>query len=477
MLASAGSRLRRAWSRAGSVRARTTAGAALTVAVALVLGAVVVIALQQRALTENIDTSLEQRADDLAALLAAGSLPSVLGTSGQGRRDETLAQILDANGRVVAASANIASDPPITGGFVPATGREFRTFDELPIDDDPFRVLVQRIARADGAFTLYVATSLDPVDESTAALRRIFVVGVPLMVSLVAGVTWFFVGRALSPVEAMRAESPGSRARTCTATSEDLHRRVPEPATDDEIHRLARTMNAMLERLEAAQRRQQRFVADASHELRSPLTNIRAQFEVDLARPGSSQPLLTEQAVLEETIRLERLVDDLMHLARGDVAGTIRSEPLDLDDIVFREIERVRASGGPAIDSSLVSGAQLDGDRDQLTRAVRNLLENAVRYAESRVTVALAEHDGAGQLTLSIEDDGPGIAREARERVFERFARLSESRSRDGGGVGLGLTITSDIVSRHGGEIFVDPAYEAGARFVVRFPTGPAPAR
>ena len=181
--------------------------------------------------------------------------------------------------------------------------------------------------------------------------------------------------------------------------------------------------------------------------------------------------------MLEETIRLERLVDDLMHLARGDVAGTIRSEPVDLDDIVFREIERVRASGGPAIDSSLVSGAQLDGDRDQLTRAVRNFLENAVRHAESRVTVALAEHDGAGQLTLSIEDDGPGIASEARERVFERFARLSESRSRDGGGVGLGLAITRDIVSRHGGEIFVDPAYEAGARFVVRLPTGPAPAR
>ena len=470
MLASASARLRRAWSRAGSVRARTTAGAALTVAVALVLGAVVVIALQQRALTENIDTSLEQRADDLAALLAAGSLPSVLGGSEQGRSDETLAQILDANGDVVAASANIAGDPPITEGFVPATGREFRTFDELPIDDDPFRVLSQRLERADGAYTLYVATSLDPVDESTAALRRIFVVGVPLMVSLVAGVTWFFVGRALSPVEAMRAEVAG-------ITSEDLHRRVPEPETDDEIHRLAHTMNGMLERLEAAQRRQQRFVADASHELRSPLTNIRAQLEVDLARPDSSQPLLTEQAVLEETIRLERLVDDLMHLARGDVAGTIRSEPVDLDDIVFREIERVRAQEGPAIDSSLISGAQLDGDRDQLTRAVRNLLENAVRHAESRVTVALAEHDGAGQLTLSIEDDGPGIAAEAREHVFERFARLSDSRSRAGGGVGLGLAITRDIVSRHHGEIFVDPAYEAGARFVVRLPTGHAPAR
>ena len=271
------------------------------------------------------------------------------------------------------------------------------------------------------------------------------------------------------------------RAEVADITSEELHRRVPERASDDEVRRLARTMNGMLERLEAAQRRQQRFVADASHELRSPLTNMRAQLEVDLARPDASQPLQTEQAVLEETIRLERLVDDLMHLARGDVAGTIRSEPVDLDDIVFREIERVRAQGGPAIDSSLVSGAQLEGDRDQLTRAVRNLLENAVRHAASRVTVALAEHGqgggGAGELTLSVEDDGPGIAAEARERVFERFARLSDSRSRDGGGVGLSLAITPDIVSRHRGEIFVDPAYETGARFVVRLPTGPARAR
>ena len=394
MLASAGARLRGARSRAGSVRARTTAGAALTVAAALVLGAVVVIELQERALTDNVDRSLEQRADDLAALLAAGGLPSVLGGSGDARRDETLAQILDADGRVVSASANIAGGPPITEGFRPATGREFRTFEKLPIDDDPFRVLAQRLERADGVFTLYVATSLDPVDESTAALRRIFVLGVPLMVALVACVTWFFVGRALSPVEAMRAE-------VADITSEDLHRRVPEPASDDEVRRLARTMNGMLERLEAAHRRQQRFVADASHELRSPLTNMRAQLEVDLARPDASQPLQTEQAVLEETIRLERLVDDLMHLARGDVAGTIRSEPVDLDDIVFREIERVRAQGGPAIDSSLVSGAQLEGDRDQLTRAVRNLLENAVRHAASRVTVALAEHGQGAEARAS----------------------------------------------------------------------------
>jgi signal transduction histidine kinase len=449
--------VRRAWARGASVRARTTAGAAVAVAVALIVGAVAVSQLQRRALFENTDSALEQRADDLSGLLAGGSLPSVLGAGPDGPRrptDETLAQILDPRGRVVAASANIAGSPPFAEGFAPAQEREFRTFDELPIDDDPFRVLAQRIELADGSYT---------VDESTAALNRIFVIGVPLMVALVGGVTWFFVGRALSPVEAMRAEVAG-------ISSEELHRRVPEPAIDDEVGRLARTMNGMLERLDAAQQRQQRFVADASHELRSPLTNIRAQLEVDLARPEAAEPLETEQAVLEEAIRLERLVDDLMHLARGDVSAGLHLEAVDLDDIVFHELDRLRGRDSLTIDSSLVSGAQLEGDRDQLTRVVRNLLENAARHASSRITVALSEHEAAGELTLSIEDDGPGIPPDARERVFERFARLSESRSRDGGGVGLGLAITREIVSRHGGLVFVDPAYGEGARFVVRFP-------
>jgi signal transduction histidine kinase len=381
-------------------------------------------------------------------------------------------QVLNSDGAVVASSANVAGLPPIAVGFVPADGRrELRRFDGLPIDDDPFRVLAQRIETSEGAVTLYVGSSLDPVQESVLALRQIFLVGVPIMALAVASVTWFFVGRALAPVEAMRVE-------VADIGGVELHRRVPEPAVDDEVARLARTMNAMLGRLEDAQRRQHRFVADASHELRSPLTNIRAQLEVDLARPDEADPLETERSVLEETVRLEELVDDLLQSARADERVPARSEPVDLDDVVFREAERIRTREAITVDASGVSGAQLLGDRDQLTRAVRNLLENAARYARERVSLTLTEDEALGEITFSVADDGPGVPAEARERIFERFARLDESRARGAGGTGLGLAITRDIVTRHGGKISVDAAYTDGARLVLRLPVeGPATVR
>ena len=443
----------------GSLRVRITATASIAVAIALIVGAVVVSEVQTRRLTDNIDSSLRVRADDLSALLADGSLPSVLSVRDS---EDALVQVVAPDGRVVAASANIAGEPPLIEGFAPDGDGELRTFDELPIDDDPFRVIARRVETRDGVYTIYVAETLEDVGESAEVLNRSLVFAVPLLVLLVGGLTWLVVGRALAPVEAIRAE-------VSEIGGEELHRRVPVPATEDEIGRLARTMNAMLERLEAARERQLRFVADASHELRSPLTNIRAEIEVDLAHPAEAQPLETERRVLEEAVRLERLVDDLLLLARGDVGRAIQPRPVDLDDIVFREIERIRGRERVAVDNRGVSGAQLLGDRDQLTRVVRNLLENATRFAEERVTVTLSEDGDA--ITFAVADDGPGILPEDRERIFERFTRLDEARARDAGGAGLGLAIARDIVERHGGTIAVDATYASGARFVVQLPT------
>ena len=443
-----------------SLRVRITATASIAVAIALIVGAVVVSEVQTRRLTDNVDSSLRVRADDLRALLAEGSLPSVLSVRDS---EDALVQVVGPDGRVVAASANIAGEPPLIEGFAPDGDGELRTFDELPIDDGPFRVIARRLETRDGVYTIYVAETLEDVGESAAVLNRSLVFAVPLLVLLVGGLTWLVVGRALAPVEAIRAE-------VSEIGGEQLHRRVPVPGTEDEIGRLARTMNAMLERLETARERQQRFVADASHELRSPLTNIRAEIEVDLARPAEAQPLETERRVLEEALRLERLVDDLLLLARGDAVGrAIQPRPVDLDDIVFREIERIRGREQVAVDNRGVSGAQLLGDRDQLTRVVRNLLENATRFASERVTVTLSEDGDA--ITFAVADDGPGILPEDRERIFERFTRVDEARARDAGGAGLGLAIARDIVERHSGSIAVDATYAAGARFVVRLPT------
>ncbi len=447
-------RWRSARQRAGSVRVRTTLAASLAVAVALTAGAVAVSELQTRTLTRNVDDALRVRADDVGALLADGSLPAVLS---ERRGDEAFVQVLDARGRVVAASVNIAGEPPLVAGFAPPAGPELRIFEELALDDDPFRV----IAQPAGGGTIYVAASLDPVFESRDALNGILLLAVPLLVLLVGALTWLVVGRALSPVEAIRRE-------VSTIGGDDLHRRVPEPAPHDEVGRLARTMNEMLDRLEESQRRQQQFVADASHELRSPLTGIRAQLEVDLAHPEDARPVETERVVLEEAIRLQDLVEGLLELARADAGETAPMEPVDLDDVVLAEIERVRGRDAVAIDARGVSGAQLIGNREQLTRAVRNVLENAARHAFARIAVSLVEE--AGTVVLAVTDAGPGVPVEERERIFERFTRLEASRARRSGGAGLGLAIAREIVTRHGGSVAVDAAHSPGARFVLRFP-------
>ena len=205
------------------------------------------------------------------------------------------------------------------------------------------------------------------------------------MVLILALLTWWLTGRTLRPVDKMRAEM-------AEISGTNLGRRVREPDTGDEIDRLARTMNETLDRLEDAVRRQQRFVADASHELRGPLTRIRSELEVDLARPDCADPTATERSVLDEAIGLQHLVDDLLQLARSDAgAAEMTAVPVDLDDIVLREARRLRDRGRVVIDTSRVSAAQVIGDRNQLGRAVQNLLDNAERHAVTTVTVTLDE--------------------------------------------------------------------------------------
>ena len=224
-------------------------------------------------------------------------------------------------------------------------------------------------------------------------------------------------------------------------------------------------MNQMLARVEDSQQRQRRFAADASHELRTPLARIRAELEVDLAHPDQADPSATQRSVLGEVGILQEMVDDLLTLARGE---TTTSAPVDLDDLVFAEVAAQRRPDGPEIATAEVSAAQVTGDSRQLERVVRNVLENAVRHAGRIVTLALSETGGSA--VLMVDDDGPGIAPEDRERVFDRFTRLDDARGRADGGFGLGLAISREIVVRHGGTLTIDGAPGGGARFVVTLP-------
>ena len=241
---------------------------------------------------------------------------------------------------------------------------------------------------------------------------------------------------------------------------------MPVPPSGDEVAALATTMNEMLDRLEDASTRQRRFVSDASHELRSPVASIRTQLEVAMLRPERADWPVVAERVLAEDARLEQAVADLVDLARLDEGAPMTEQAeVDLDEVVLEECSRTRQV---PVDVSGVSGGRVRGRSDALARTVRNLVDNAARHAESRVTVTLQTVDDTVELVVA--DDGPGIPVEDRVRVFERFTRLDEGRARDAGGMGLGLAVVKATVERHGGNVTIDDAAPHGARFVVRLP-------
>uniref|UniRef100_UPI00286E6301 sensor histidine kinase n=1 Tax=Nocardioides sp. TaxID=35761 RepID=UPI00286E6301 len=290
------------------------------------------------------------------------------------------------------------------------------------------------------------AQSLETVEESTAVVRELLLFGYPLVLVVVGLTSYWLTGRALAPVEAIRR-----RVASIDATA--LSARVPVPAGRDEIARLAQTMNSMLGRLQTSAEAQRQFVGDASHELRSPLAAVRAAHEIHALHPETtSWPDLSAE-VLSELDRVDRLVADLLLLARSDEHGlTLRRREVDLDDLVRAEAIRLRRSG--VLDIIVTAPpVRAIGDPDHLARALRNLADNATRHTHGTVELHLSAT--AGVATIDVIDDGEGVANDDRERIFERFARLDGSRARDSGGSGLGLPIARQIARAHGGDITV----------------------
>lgn len=452
----------------GTVRGRVTALATIVVAVVLIATGVALVAQQRSVLNEQLDEALAADADRLAASPEVGQVGTELVVTGD---DDAVAQIATPSGEVLASSPNLTDTSPL--GETPGTdGDMFATTSRIGTDDTEYRLLSRRVLAADGqTLVVHVASPRDDITETVRALVVSLFATVPIVTGVLAGLIWVLVGRTLRPVERIRAE-------VAAIGRSDLDRRVPEPPGRDEIALLAATMNAMLDRLEASMRQQQRFVADASHELRTPLTRIRAELEVALAHPAArddgdrSEPA-TLRSLLDEVGALQRLIDDLLVLARADEAhdsGPRRA--IDLDDVLLDEIRSLRSTD-VAIDVSRVSGAQVVGNRDQLRRIVRNVLDNALRHASASITVALAERPT--DIVLSVADDGPGIPADLHDVIFERFGRVDEARSSSLGGTGLGLAIARDLVERHGGAITVDADHGTGARFVITLPTPDLP--
>ncbi|BDX29493.1 two-component sensor histidine kinase [Mycobacterium antarcticum] len=444
---------RRLRARIGTVRAGTTAAATAIVAVALIVGATTLIVTLRETLINDVADSARGQAQQVVDQLESGQPPTVQ-VAGS---DEQLIQVLTPEGAVLASSSNVAGAPAVAT-LKPGESAQVVT----PLDNAKFVVVAEGALTADGRRTVLAAWALVDVFDTTEVVTQLLIIGLPILLLVVAITTWKTVGRALAPVDVMRRE-----VDEISATQ--LHRRVPQLDSDDEIGRLAETMNRMLDRLDDAHTSQRRFVSDASHELRSPITTIRQHAEVALAHPDRTTAEELAHVVLAEDLRIQRLVEDLLLLARNDEQVLPPRTPVDVDDLVFAEVERLRAMTSLRVDTGGVSAAQVSGDADALRRVLRNLGDNALRHAAARIDVALTEL--GGEVLLIVDDDGPGIPEPERERVLQRFVRLDPARSRDDGGSGLGLAIVEEVVRAHGGSVTIRQSPIGGARVEVRIPS------
>jgi signal transduction histidine kinase len=461
------------WWRRRSLRARLTLVTSAGLAVALALGAVLLASAVRSALVNGLDVSARQGAVEVATLLNQGRLPSPVPVP----PDTVTVQVLDASGQIVNVSPGADRLVPM---LAPARARAAaRTGQAQMLAGPPLGMpsLLRVVAvRASGGHVVIAAVSFAQVHDSLATLARALFIGTPLLFGLLALAIWLVTGYTLRPIAALRRGA-------AEVTGTGLPRALPVPPARDEVRSLAVTLNDMLSRLAEAQQRQRDLVSDTAHELRSPIASIRAQLEVALDHPDGLDWAETARDVHADTLRLARLAEDLLLLARLD-GQPLRRTTVDLAALCSTVAARygaarvpVRASvpggggpeGGPA-------ACAVPGDPDALRRLLVNLLDNAVRHAASQVCVSVCSE--AGWAVLTVVDDGPGIPDAERERVFGRFTRLDNARDRTGEeGAGLGLAIVRSTAEAHGGSVALGDAAVAGEagsspglRAVVRLP-------
>jgi len=441
-----------------SVRLRITAGALVVAVGAITVAGMIAVRTIEHEMTSQVDTTLRADADFTRRLLTSGNqLPMAEGPT------DTYVQFIDPEGTVVASgtSAHGLSAFAVPGGEPgtitsvnePALGR--------------LRVITIP-APSDARLTVAIARSV----ENVAAVRDAMV---ELLVAMVVGgsglfclMVWLVVGRSLRPVEQMRQSVDDLDDR-------DLRSRVPVPGTQDELDRLARTLNNLLERLEDSVEREHRFVADASHDLRTPLAAVRALLETESSDPALA--VLTRADALARLDQLQAVVDQLLTLANADAAAAPPTTAVDLDELVLGQARALARSTHLRVDTSRVSGGQVAGRDTDLIRVIENLASNAVRYAAT--TISFAVHQFGDTVVLLVDDDGPGIDPADRDRVFERFQTFDDARTHTVSGSGLGLAIVTSIVEAHGGTVSVVDGPGGGACFEVRFPAyqPPSPER
>lgn len=442
-----------------TVRTRTTVAATAVVTICLILAGGALLLVLFRALEVSAQSTADARAAQVADQLrtepATDLDRAMLATDSQ----VGVVQVVDQAGGLVVVSAG-GPGAPLSEATVRAGSRVSLGRVTLNRDND-FWVTGAGVQTPTGPVTVLVGADREPVESVVMTIAGLLAVAGPIVVALVAFGTHRLVGAALDPVERIRS-------RVSSMTSGKLADRVPVPRADDEIARLAVTMNELLDRLQAGQAAQRRFVSDASHELRSPLATITAALELATARSELLDRALIEESLLPEAQRMHRLVEDLLVLARSDEQFELRREvDVDLDDILYAEAERIRAATRLTV-STDIRHVRIKGDPRALTRLARNMVDNAIRHANKEIRLECFRT--SGHVEIAVADDGPGVPLDERRRIFDRFVRLDSPRARDVGGAGLGLAIVAQIAEAHHGAVEVGESPRGGARFVLRLP-------
>jgi signal transduction histidine kinase len=443
---------------------RSVLVAVVVVFAALVVGGVVLLYTLENDLEQTATANARARASEVVAQLSTDGLESTGRAISQRTRGNSVLQILDADGTVIAASSNDLSRDPMSSQR-PEVGDYANA--EADLDDiehgagGEWTVVTTATRLDDVTYFVQSAVPIGIQRDTIETVAVFLLAGTPVLLGSVAVAVWMLVGRALRSVESIRS----------TVAEIDSHRltdRVAVPPTRDEIAALAATMNTMLDRLQVSDAAQRAFVSDASHELRSPLATLTSAGELAVTATPERQAALLETMNLE-IARMRGLVDSLMTLARADTQALAaqRSE-VDLDDLLGEELRRLRVTGGVRAVVEMAAPARVLGDQQSLGQALRNVVDNAVRHA--RTTVRLVLTVTATDAIVWVDNDGPTIPVEDRERVFERFVRLDEARTRDAGGSGLGLAISRAALRAHGGDARVVDGPDGWCRFELRLP-------
>ncbi len=454
-----------------SLRARVTAVAGVALTAAVSLGLVIMYLLQVG--------SAHRTTDDQLRTYAAQIEQSARSTRPDGWPRPLPAFALDTNAQaqvLAAGSTRVLASTRALEGFgalyklPPGAASPVRLAVAGPAVHGELRVVGTRAVAGGRAVRIITWTSTDALNQINETFSRLLLIGIPVVLLLACATIWLVVGRSLGPVERIR--------RTVTDISAaDLSRRVPEPATRDEIGELARTMNGMLARLEGSTARQRRFVADASHELRTPLTAVRTALEVALAHPDRAPWVQIAERAVRQSSRLEALVQDLLLLAGSDEGHLVQRRDLVSVAALVRDVRAGLPTPRVPVELRGPTGAAEGGDADghvlgdpeQLERMVRNVVDNAVRHAREHVYL-LVDRSVPQTVGIVVGDDGPGVPVEDRERVFDRFVRLDVSRGRGSGTSGLGLALAKEIARAHGGDITIGDAPAGGALVRISLP-------